>query len=52
MNSNLGFTKNNAWLVNSQDIFQEEISYTSLTTFYSTSIQRYCFQFNSIVHLL
>ena len=52
MNSNLGFIKYNALLVNSQNIFQEEISYTSLITFYSTSIQIYCFQFNSIVHLL
>ena len=28
MNLNLSFAKYNAWLVNNQDIFQEELSYT------------------------
>ena len=46
MNLNLGFINHNTWLVSNQDFFQEEISYASLTIFYSTSIQRYCFQFN------
>ena len=54
MNSNFGFINHNAWLGSNQDFFQEEISYASLTTFCSTSIHRYWFQFNcsSFVNIL